>query len=113
MNFYENLEYYLNRKGIKAAKMCADLNIPKSSVTQWKDGTLPTCTNLLKMTKYFDITPNDLLIYHGSGDYISDLNGEEEYLIEMFRKCNDGGKIAVREYAAFEASRAKVIRLRR
>lgn len=55
---YERIQYLCESKGITGARMCTDLGISKSTVTDLKNGRKKgvTAATALKIASYFDVT---------------------------------------------------------
>lgn len=57
----ENLNFYLNRKGINQTDMARELGIPETTVSNWMKGeTYPRPDKLQMMADYFNIRRSDL-----------------------------------------------------
>lgn len=61
INFYENLEKELTRQNIYKKQLCRECGITYRTLKRWKNGTLPSYENLLKISNYLDVSMDELL----------------------------------------------------
>lgn len=53
---YKKLETLLNQRGITAYRLCKDIGISRSMMTQWKNGTYtPKIDKIVRIADYFDV----------------------------------------------------------
>lgn len=64
--FIENLLNLLKLKGIKQVELCKKIDIPKTSINNWKNGSMPSIETANKIAKELNVTL----------DYL--VNGEEK-----------------------------------
>lgn len=79
MNMYEKIQDLCNEKGIKIAQLCKAAGIPKSTISELKQGrtkTLSTQT-LSKIAQYFNVS---------LGYFDDSVDGVEETRDELFQK---------------------------
>ena len=62
-NILTRLKGLILNKGISQRQFFVDVNLSKSSFTQWRNGQKPKITSLIKMAKYFDCTIDYILGY--------------------------------------------------
>lgn len=61
-NFSKNLNYYMNLKGKKQSDIINDLNINKSAISSWCNGTrLPRMGKVELLANYLDVNITDLI----------------------------------------------------
>lgn len=61
MNFYENLKYWCDKKGISPNRACLDNGLSEAVATRWKkDGYSPRYSTQVKLAEYFGITIEQL-----------------------------------------------------
>ena len=60
---YENINYLCERKGIKPGRMCNDLGIPRSMISDLKNGRKKSvnAVTLSKIAAFFDVSVDFLL----------------------------------------------------
>jgi SOS-response transcriptional repressor LexA len=61
LNFYENLKYWCDKKGISPNRACLDNGLSEAVATRWKkDGYSPRYSTQVKLAEYFGITIEQL-----------------------------------------------------
>lgn len=102
---HNKIEELCNSKGITRAKLCADLGISKSVVTNLKSGRAKSLTTstALSIAKYFGITVDELL-----GVKESENNAQREDEIIRFalfgnKEISDATFEKVKQFAKFVA----------
>ncbi|MCR5268441.1 MAG: helix-turn-helix domain-containing protein [Lachnospiraceae bacterium] len=61
--FSANINFLMKERGITRKKACSDLGIKYTTFCDWINGrTLPREDQLVKLGKYFDLEPGDLLV---------------------------------------------------
>ena len=89
--------FLMERNDIRANKLCKDLGISESSVTDWKKGkAVPSVKALEKIAKYFDVSL-DWLITGEEGS--QPLDKEDAEIIKLFKMLNSLGKSNLIGYA--------------
>lgn len=58
----ERILALLKENGITAKKLTTDLEISNSSVSDWKKGSKPSCDVVIKLSKYFDVSTDYILL---------------------------------------------------
>lgn len=79
MNMYEKIQELCDFKGIKIAQLCRETGVPKSTISDLKQGKTKTLStpNLQKIAQYFCV----------SLDYFNDYaDGVDEQRDELFNK---------------------------
>ena len=69
--FWKNYQTLCAQKGLSANKVAKDLSISSGSVTNWKNGTIPSNATLQKIADYFEVSINCLLEEQNSKNYTS------------------------------------------
>ncbi len=58
----KNISRYMERKGVTAKQMCADLNIASATLSDWRNGkTYPRIDKIEMMANYFGCDKSDLV----------------------------------------------------
>jgi len=60
-SFYNKLNAEIKSMGISQVKLCKDLNISRTNLSRWKNGTNPTLTKLISLAEYLNCNIDDLL----------------------------------------------------
>ena len=107
MNYLDPILKVMEKRDITAYKICKDLNINQSTFTNWKDGKKIPLERAIEILRYLGVSADELYGLTEADQNLFELNGEEEYLIELFRKCSKEGKYMVKEIAEFQAGRPK------
>lgn len=55
VNFYNNFLKLCNQKGLKATRAGIEAGVPKQTVSNWKTGTKPSDTYIMKLSEYFGV----------------------------------------------------------
>ena len=88
MTMYEKIQYLCDEKNIKLAHLCKEANIPKSTISELKQGrtkTLSTST-LSKIANYFGVSL-DYFDIDGIDDKKDDLFEKRKLLFDMSKKA--------------------------
>lgn len=59
--FYDQFINLCERRGISPSRAATEMGINKSSVTMWKNGSIPSTTTLDKLSNYFGVSVDYLL----------------------------------------------------
>ena len=59
--FYETLKAVCEKKRTSPSKVCVDLKMSKSNVTEWKNGKYPRLDVLIKIANHLGINPAKLI----------------------------------------------------
>lgn len=83
----KNLKYYMESRGIDRIKLCTDLNIKYTTLTDWiKGNTYPRIDKIEKMANYFGIRKSDLVEEHTNALITVEINEKEKLLLDCFHK---------------------------
>lgn len=83
MQFYENFCNACKLRNISPSALLTKLGKSKSTITQWKNGSMPSIEIIPVISEELDISIDYLLT--GKENH-NDLSEEEKYLLELFRK---------------------------
>ena len=88
---YEKIIELCNEQKINGAKLCADIEIPRSTLTELKAGRAKTlgADKLSKIADYFDVSVDYLLDKTDIKKASPSGDGEEEVLIAMYNRYKD------------------------
>lgn len=92
MNMYEKIQELCTNKGIKVAQLCRETGIPKSTISELKQGRTKTLStqNLIKIAQYFEIS---LDFFDDSIDVIDirrdELFQKRKLLFDMSKKATE------------------------
>ncbi|MCR5778382.1 MAG: helix-turn-helix domain-containing protein [Lachnospiraceae bacterium] len=97
----ENIQRYMNIKGVSAQDICNELNIAPTTFSDWRNGrTYPRISKIEILAKYFGCTKADLVEPKEKIDAmrqeVSDearlLNDEDLTILRKYRQLNAIGK---------------------
>lgn len=83
MQFYENFCSACKQKGISPSALLISLGKSKSTITNWKNGKMPSIEIIPDIAKALDVSADYLLLDCYTE---ADLSDDEKYLLELFRK---------------------------
>ncbi|MDP4121269.1 MAG: helix-turn-helix transcriptional regulator [Bacillota bacterium] len=87
----------MEKKNIKANKLCRDLELSESSITDWKKGkAVPSVKALEKIAKYFGVSLDWLIAGEESKQPLDD---EDTEILLLFKRLNALGKSNLLGYA--------------
>lgn len=84
MGFIENLNRILKEKDISAYKLCKDIELPQTSLSNWKKGSMPSLDKFERIVKYLNISA-DILIDNEIEQKI--LKPDEERILNAYRSA--------------------------
>ena len=62
MNLGENIYLYRTKKGLSQGVLAAELDVSRQSVSKWENNSAtPELDKLIKMSKLFDVTLDELV----------------------------------------------------
>lgn len=61
INFIKRLNQLMREEKITEYKLTQELNLSKSAIWNWKQGSLPTADKLIKLADYFEVSTDYLL----------------------------------------------------
>ena len=80
MNFWETYEKLCSSVGRKPSQVGRELGVSSASVTQWKNGSVPSGEKLVQIADYFNVTTDYLLGRTNESDVMP---GNEEISNDM------------------------------
>ena len=96
-NMISRILYLLELNNIKPSKLCLDLKIANSSITDWKRGKgNPSVETIIKICDYFNVSMDWLVL--GREETLAFPN-EDLPFMSVYNKLNAIGKAEVRGYA--------------
>ena len=92
----ENIQRYLDEKGITRKELAEALGFPYSSVTDWINGkTYPRIDKIEMMANFFGIQKSDLVEKNNE-----EINQRDRLLLSSFHALNEIGRKKVTDYIA-------------
>ena len=88
IEFGKRLEECLEKAKISNAEITKALNLNKNAIGKYKNGQIPNAVYLYEISNYLGISMEYLL----TGQNVTDLAPEEQYLIDIYRRADDRGK---------------------
>lgn len=76
--FWSTFKFLCDENHISPSAALVKLGLSKSLVTSWKNGTLPDCTTIVKLSEFFNVT----------ADYL--LTGEVDAVMERLKDMTEG-----------------------
>lgn len=90
----ENIQRYLDEKGMTRKELAEALGFPYSSVTDWINGkTYPRIDKIEMMANFFGIQKSDLVEQKAE-----EISQEDRKLLASFHALNDTGRRKAAEY---------------
>ncbi|WKF72468.1 helix-turn-helix transcriptional regulator [Lactococcus lactis] len=79
----ENIQYYLDKKGVNSARLADDLGIKYTTVRNWLQAkNYPRIDKIEMMANYFGIEKSDLIERHTKKDNLTKFSDDLENAIE-------------------------------
>lgn len=115
--FYDNFIYLCRQKKISPSAAAIQAGLSKSSVSKWKSGVLPGAAALQKLSNYFNVNVDVLLLGIIADDFLyepvqktfnipvdhdefkEDFDEEESDLLLMYRSMSESGRERLLAYA--------------
>ena len=92
MDFLNNLNSLLSRRGISRNKFCSDVGINKNAIVNWENrGNTPDGKTLAKIADYFNITVDELI--GKAGDSVPNKSAAERLGDAVIEALIRAGKI--------------------
>ena len=88
MDIINNIISIMNTKDITAYQLEKDNIIKQTTFNSWKKGSQPALDKIIKLIRYFEVSPNELFGY----DNIN-LSENEKELLELFNKLPEREQI--------------------
>ena len=99
--FYDNLKRICFEKSTTVTKVCQDLGLSPSNLTQWKKGKTPGDRILTQLAALLGVSKSELISFEIKKAPTlneSDLTDEELNLIRMFRSLSEENKNVIKNY---------------
>lgn len=87
--FWSTFESLCANEGRKPNPVANELGIPSGSLTKWKNGSLPSVENLIKIASHFGVTIDYLITGQIQSENLSD---DELEWLRLFRLLSDEEK---------------------
>lgn len=87
MEYIERLSKILDEKNITAYKLCKDLNLPKNTINNWKNGSLPKIDKFAEIVNYLEISPYFLLGIENKNEEFC-ITEQEKEIIKAYRNVS-------------------------
>jgi len=104
--FYERLLSLCEERGIKLTPLVKELGYSTGSLTNWKNGTIPSGDIVLAFAKYFDVSTDYLL---GKDDIKKRPTPEEVELINHYRSISPEFKKFVETYLSLPPDKQRQV----
>lgn len=86
MGFIDNLNRILKERNISAYKLCKDIDLPQTSLSNWKKGSMPSLDKFERIVKYLNISA-DTLIDNNNDIEQKILKPDEERMLNAYRNA--------------------------
>lgn len=61
MNFLETLDFLIRKHNITKTELARQIEISEGTIRQWYNGKMPTIDKIIKLSKYFNISIDELV----------------------------------------------------
>lgn len=111
MTFWETFSNLCIDKGEKANPVAKKLNISSGTVTMWKNGSVPSGDNLIKIADYFNVTVDYLLGREAPKYEVQNvvLSENEQKIVNLFKQLTDTQQGRIIERAEIMANESNKI----
>ncbi len=90
------IQYLMEQNNITPSKLCSDLGLAKSSITDWKKGKAkPSVEALVKISEYFNVSLDWLIT---GKEYKKEITEDEEEILKMYSQLDFEKKAEVRGF---------------
>ena len=100
--FWESFLILCSAKGITPSEVVRDLEIAIGSVTKWKNGSVPSQKNLVRIADYFGTTVGNLMGYTTQDSLYTE---QEKNLLNLIKALTDDEVKQVTDYIDFVISK--------
>ena len=83
----------MKKKDITAYKLCKDTGLPKNTIDNWKNGSIPKIDKFKIVSLYLGVSPNELLGIENN----TELTLEEAEIINAYKTAPEAIKVATRK----------------
>jgi len=103
--FAQKLNYYMNRNGKTQTDLINDLNINKSTISTWCNGTkMPRMGTIQTLADYFGIMKSDLIEEKPATIKDDGLDVDARLLLAIYDRLEYGQRRELLKYAKFQES---------
>lgn len=88
--FIDNLNKIIKEKGITKAKLAREAGIPDSTLRSWENGKDPSLNKVIKISRYFGISIDELV---DNDIYRIELSENEKELLNLFKQMSEREQI--------------------
>lgn len=82
--FYSYFAELCDKKGVSVNKACKEMGLSRSVAAKWKStDTQPSMNTLYKISEYFNVSIDDLLVHSQAGQKENPVTGSDEIKNEM------------------------------
>ncbi|MBZ4670592.1 MAG: helix-turn-helix domain protein [Oscillospiraceae bacterium] len=90
------IQYLMEQNNITSSKLCSDLGLAKSSITDWKKGKAkPSVEALIKISRYFNVSLDWLIT---GKEYEKKISDEELEILEIYNRLDSEKKAEARGF---------------
>lgn len=90
--FYDQLISLCNRDGVKPTPLIRELGFSAGNIKRWENGATVNSDILIAVAEHFKVSIDYLLTGQEKSSSASDLNADEQELLEYFNKLSDKSK---------------------
>lgn len=109
--FWENFYFLCEQKGLKPLQAVREIGIAHGNITNWKNGKIPSGTNLTKIADYFGVSVDYLLGNEEApirSAELTQLDGSDVHMLPLYENVSAGfGALAVNEVVDYIPSHFK------
>lgn len=96
-NMISRILYLMKENNIKSSKLCSDLNIANSSITDWKKAKgKPSVDTINKISHYFNVSLDWLIT---GQEYNKQISSEDNELLGISHQLNSLGMAELKGFA--------------
>lgn len=110
MTFYEKFLRLCVDRGVSPTGAAIAAGLTRTSAYRWKNGSMPTDSNILLLADYFGVKPRDLLSDTDEDVSVKSdttpatitlegLKEDERFLLESYRTMDDAARFAMQTFA--------------
>ncbi len=93
--FYERLKALLKERGLSDKQFLADVKLSKNTMTNWKNGVVPTHRTLVYIANYLGVSVEYLKGESEKKDTSTERKEQEDALLRMFRSTSEEGRLRI------------------
>ena len=100
--YWESFLSLCNKRGTTPTEVVRSLNIAVGSVTKWKNGSVPSQKNLVRIAEYFKVDVGELMGYSTT---VPEYSPEEKELLELIKMLTEDEVKQARDYLGYIISK--------